>query len=124
VKFADAVANAGIAPPRPLAGRRIDIAGQQNVPDVARAFLNGAADSTQVMAGPGGWVLINVARIVPGDPASQPGLIEASRREVGSSLPGEMAEGLAKASMTAVGVDRNEATVRAIRNRLSGDGAQ
>jgi peptidyl-prolyl cis-trans isomerase D len=124
VKFADAVANAGIAPPRPLAGRRIDIAGQQNVPDVARAFLNGAAGSTQVMAGPGGWVLINVARIVPGDPASQPGLIEASRREVGSSLPGEMAEGLAKASMTAVGVDRNEATVRAIRNRLSGDGAQ
>ncbi len=124
VPFADAVADAGLAAPRPLAGRRIDITGQQNVPDVARAFLNGAAGSTQVLAGPGGWVLINVARIVPGDPASEAGLIEASRREIGSSLPGEMAEGLAKASMAAVGVDRNEPTIRAIRTRLSGDGAQ
>jgi peptidyl-prolyl cis-trans isomerase D len=124
VPFADAVADAGLGTPRPLAGRRIDIVGQQNVPDVARAFLNAAANSTQALAGPGGWVLVHVARIVPGDPASQPGLIEASRREVGASLPGEMAEGLAKASMAAVGVTRNEPTIRAVRTRLSGDGAQ
>ena len=120
--FAKAVADAGLASPRPLKGRRIDILGQQQVPDVARAFLDAAAGSTQVLAGPGGWVLVHVDRIVPGDPASQPGLVEASRREVGSNLPAEMAEGLAKASMAAVGVTRNETTIRAIRQRLSGDG--
>jgi peptidyl-prolyl cis-trans isomerase D len=124
VNFAKAVADAGLASPRPLNGRRIDIIGQQNVPDAARAFLNGAAGSTQLIPGQGGWILVHVDRIIPGDPKAQAGLIEASRREVGSALPGEMAEGLAKASMAAVGVDRNDTTIKALRSRLSGEGAQ
>jgi peptidyl-prolyl cis-trans isomerase D len=122
--FAKAVADAGLASPRPLNGRRIDIIGQQNVPEVAQVFLNTAPGTTKVLAGPGGWVLVHVDRIVPGNPASQPGLVEASRREVGSSLPGEMAEGMAKASMASVGVSRNEATIRSVRQRLSGEAAQ
>jgi peptidyl-prolyl cis-trans isomerase D len=124
VNFAKALADAGLAPPRPLNGRRIDIIGQQNVPEAARAFLNGAAGSTQLLAGQGGWILVHVDRIIPGDPKAQAGLIEASRREVGSALPGEMAEGLAKASMAAVGVDRNDPTIKKLRQRLSGDGLQ
>lgn len=123
VNFAKALADAGIASPRPLKGRRFDIINQQNVPDAARAFLNGAAGSTQLIPGQGGWILVHVDRIIPGDPKAQAGLIEASRREVGSALPGEMAEGLAKASMAAVGVDRNDATIKALRTRLTGDGA-
>lgn len=122
--FARAIADAGLAPPRPLNGRRIDVIGQQNVPEVAQVFLNTAPGTTKVLAGQGGWVLVHVDRIVPGNVASQPGLVEASRREVGSSLPGEMAEGLARASMAAVGVSRNEATIRSVRQRLSGEGAQ
>ncbi|WP_017669303.1 peptidylprolyl isomerase [Sandarakinorhabdus sp. AAP62] len=124
VNFAKALADAGLASPRPLNGRRIDIINQQNVPEAARAFLNGAAGSTQLIAGQGGWILIHVDRIIPGDPKAQAGLIEASRREVGSALPGEMAEGLAKASMAAVGVDKNDATIKKLRQRLSGDGLQ
>jgi len=124
VNFAKALADAGLAPPRPLNGRRIDIINQPNVPEAARAFLNGAAGSTQLLAGQGGWIIVHVDRIVPGDPKTQAGLIEASRREVGSALPGEMAEGLAKASMAAVGVDKNDATLKTLRTRLSGDGLQ
>ena len=124
VNFAKAVADAGLGAPRPLNGRRVDIVGQQQVPEAARAFLNGAAGSTQLLAGQGGWILVHVDRIIPGDPKAQAGLIEASRREVGSALPGEMAEGLAKASMAAVGVDRNQATIGKLRQRLSGDGPQ
>ncbi|WP_372915186.1 SurA N-terminal domain-containing protein [Sandarakinorhabdus sp.] len=124
VNFAKALADAGLGAPRPLSGRRVDILGQQQVPEAARAFLNGAAGSTQLLAGQGGWILVHVDRIVPGDPKAQAGLIEASRREVGSALPGEMAEGLAKASMAAVGVDRNQATIGKLRQRLSGDGPQ
>jgi peptidyl-prolyl cis-trans isomerase D len=124
VNFAKALADAGLAAPRPLNGRRIDIINQPDVPEAARAFLNGAAGSTQLLAGQGGWILVHVDRIVPGDPKTQAGLIEASRREVGSALPGEMAEGLAKASMAAVGVDRNDATLKTLRTRLSGDGLQ
>lgn len=124
VNFAKALADAGLAPPRPLNGRRIDIINQPNVPEAARAFLNGAAGSAQLLAGQGGWIIVHVDRIVPGDPKTQAGLIEASRREVGSALPGEMAEGLAKASMAAVGVDKNDSTLKTLRTRLSGDGLQ
>ncbi|WP_310474654.1 peptidyl-prolyl cis-trans isomerase, partial [Sandarakinorhabdus sp.] len=124
VNFAKALADAGLAAPRPLNGRRIDIVNQQNVPEAARAFLNGAVGSTQLLAGQGGWILVHVDRIIPGDPKTQAGLIEASRRELGSVLPGEMAEGLAKASMATAGVDKNDATIKALRTRLSGDGLQ
>jgi peptidyl-prolyl cis-trans isomerase D len=122
--FAKAVADAGFAAPRPLNGRRIDLVGQQQVPAAARAFLNGAAGTTQLIAVPGGWALVHVDRVIPGNPRAEAGLIEASRREVGSALPAEMAEALANASVVAVGVDRNEATLRSIRQRLSGDGVQ
>ncbi|WP_439546040.1 peptidylprolyl isomerase [Sandarakinorhabdus sp.] len=122
--FAKAVADAGFQSPQPLNGRRIDLVGQQNVPAAARAFLNGAPGTTQLIAVPGGWAMVHVDRVIPGNPRAEEGLIEASRREVGSALPAEMAEALAKASMTAVGVDRNEATLRTIRQRLSGDGVQ
>ncbi|MEI6486347.1 MAG: SurA N-terminal domain-containing protein [Sphingomonadales bacterium] len=127
--FAKAVADAGLAPPRPLNGRRLDIIGQQQVPDAARAFLNAPAGATQLLPGAAGWIIVHVDRIVPGDPRGKDGqigagLIEASRREIGSALPGEMAEGLANASIAAVGVDRNEATLRKLRQRLVGDTVQ
>ncbi len=122
--FAKAIADAGLPSPRPLVARRIDLANAREVPAAARAFLNAAPGSTQAIAIPGGWALVHVDRIVPGDPRSQPGLIEQSRREVGAALPAEMAEGLARASMAAVKTDRNDTTIRALRQRLTGDGAQ
>lgn len=122
--FAKAVADAGFAAPRPINGRRIDLTGQSQVPAAARAFLNGAPGTTQLIAVPGGWALVHVDRVIPGNPRAEAGLIEASRREVGSALPAEMAEALANASVAAVGVDRNDATLRSIRQRLTGDGAQ
>jgi peptidyl-prolyl cis-trans isomerase D len=122
--FAKALADAGLPSPRPLVARRIDLANNPNVPEAARAFMNGAPGSTQAIAIPGGWALVHVDRIVPGDPRSQPGLIEQMRREVGSALPGEMAEAIANASIAAVKATRNEAAIRALRQRLSGEGAQ
>ncbi len=122
--FAKALADAGLPSPRPLVARRIELGNAQNVPEAARAFLNAAAGSTQAIAVPGGWALVHVDRIVPGDPRSVPGLIEQLRREVGSALPGEMAESLAKASMAAVPTERNQAAILALRQRLSGDAAQ
>lgn len=122
--FPKALADAGLPSPRPLVARRIDLANAQDVPEAARAFLNGAPGSTQVIGVPGGWAIVHVDRIVPGDPRSVPTLIEQTRRELGAALPAEMAEGLAKASMAAVKTDRNDAAIRALRQRLTGEGAQ
>lgn len=122
--FAKALADAGLPSPRPLVARRLELTNAQNVPEAARAFMNGAPGSTQAIAVPGGWALVHVDRIVPGDPRSVPGLVEQMRREVGSALPVEMAEAVAGASMAAVKADRNAAAIRALRQRLSGEGAQ
>ena len=119
--FPKALADAGLPSPRPLVARRIDLANATDVPEAARAFLNGAPGSTQVIAVPGGWAIVHVDRIVPGDPRTVPTLIEQTRRELGAALPGEMAEGLAKASMAAVKTNRNDAAIRALRQRLAGD---
>jgi peptidyl-prolyl cis-trans isomerase D len=119
--FAKAVADAGLAPVRTVAARRIDLIGQPQAPPLLRAFLDTAPGTTRIETSPAGWVLIRVDRLVPGDPRAQAGLIEASRREVGGALPAEMAEAVARASMAAAGVDRNAATLAAIRRRLIGD---
>lgn len=124
VVFPKALADAGLPSPRPLVARRIDLATARDVPEAARAFLNGAAGSTKAIAVPGGWAIVHVDRIVPADPRSMPGLVEQTRRELGSALPAEMAEGLAKASMAAVKTNRNDAAIRALRQRLTGEGAQ
>ena len=124
VVFPKALADAGLPSPSPLVARRIDLANAQNVPEAARAFLNGAAGSTKVIAVPGGWAIVHVDRIVPADTRSMPNLVEQTRRELGSALPAEMAEGLAKASMAAVKTDRSDTAIRALRQRLTGEGAQ
>lgn len=121
--FAKAVTDAGLAPPRAVAARRLDMIGQPQVPPLLRAFLDTAPGTTRIEAGPGGWLLIRVDKVVPGDPRREPGLVEASRREVGASLPAEMADAVARASMAAAGVDRNAATIAAVRRRLIGDDA-
>lgn len=122
--FPKALADAGLPSPRPLVARRLDLANARDVPEAARAFMNGAPGSTQVVAVPGGWAIVHVDRIVPGDPRAVPGMIEQTHRELGAALPEEMAEGLAKASIAAVKTDRNNAAIRALRQRLTGDGAQ
>ncbi|WP_310496387.1 SurA N-terminal domain-containing protein [Sandarakinorhabdus sp.] len=118
--FSAAVAAQGLKPPSPLAGRRIDIVQGQPVPQVVQAFLSTPAGTVRLLPSPQGWVLIHVAQIIPGDVKAVPGLIEASRREIASQLPAEAAEAFANASVRAVGSNRNNTTITAIKNRLSG----
>ena len=51
---------------------------------------------------------------------SVPDLLEASRREIASTLPDEVAAAFAVAAERAVGTQRNDATIAAVTRRLSG----
>jgi peptidyl-prolyl cis-trans isomerase D len=121
--FAAAVAAQGLAAPQPLSGRRVDIAGQQQVPPIIQAFLATPARTVRVEPGPQGWILINVDAVDPGDVAATPGLIDASRRDLASALPDEFARAFAAATERDVGVKRNEAVINAATRRLSGQDA-
>ncbi|WP_426163491.1 peptidylprolyl isomerase [Sandarakinorhabdus sp. DWP1-3-1] len=123
--FAAAVAAAGLAPPQSLRGRRIDIAGQQQVPPIIQAFLSTPAKTVQVLPGSQGWVLIHVDSITPGDVTAVPQLLDASRRELASQLPAEFSSAFAAAAAKAMGTSRNDTTITAVTRRLSGfDSAQ
>jgi peptidyl-prolyl cis-trans isomerase D len=118
--FNAAVAAQGLAAPQPIAGRRVDVAGQQQVPPIVQAFLATPAKTVRVLPSPRGWVLIHVAAIEPGDIKAVPGLVDAGRREIASQLPDEFSAAFSAAAERAVGTSRNEATINAITNRLSG----
>lgn len=118
--FSAAVAAQGLTAPQPLAGRRVDVTNQQQVPPVVQAFLTTPAGTVRVLPSPQGWVLIHVAAVEPGDVKSVPGLVEAGRREIASALPDEFAAAFAAAAERAVGTTRNDATIAAVTRRLSG----
>ena len=123
--FAAAVAAAGLAKPQALSGRRLDVAGQQQVPPLIQAFLSTPAKTVQVLPGAQGWVLVHVDRIERGDARAVPQLLDASRRELASQLPNEFGEAFANAAAKAVGTTRNDATIAAVTRRMSGlDNAQ
>ena len=118
--FEKAVAAQGLAAPQPLAGRRIDVAQQQQVPPVIQAFLSTAAGQVRVVSGVEGLALVHVAAIEPGNLAAVPGLLEASKRDIASQLPDEFAAAFAMAAQRDVGVSRNEATISDVGRRLAG----
>ena len=104
----------------PLAGRRIDIAQQQQVPPMLQAFLETPKGSVQVLAGGLGWVLIHTSAIEPGQIEAVPGLLEAGRRDIAAQVPEEFAAAFALAAERALGTTRNSKAITAIARRLSG----
>lgn len=118
--FDAAVAAQGLQAPQPLTGRRIDVSQQQSVPPLITAFLNTPAGTVQVINGPMGWVLVHAKSIDKGDLNAVPGLLDAGRREIAGSVPDEFAGAFAAAAERALGTTRNEATIKAVTNRLSG----
>ena len=119
--FAAALAKLGLDAPQPLAGRRVDIAQQPNVPPIIQAFLATPAKSVRVEPSPQGWVLIHVDAVEPGDVTAIPGLLDASRREIASQLPDEFANAFVAAASRTVGVKRNDDVIAATTKRLTGE---
>ena len=118
--FDAALAAQGLPPSQPLAGRRIDIAQQQQVPPMLQAFLETPKGSVQVLAGGLGWVLIHTSAIEPGQIEAVPGLLEAGRRDIAAQVPEEFAAAFALAAERALGTTRNSKAITAIARRLSG----
>ena len=118
--FDAALAAQGLAPSQPLAGRRLDIARQQQVPPMLQAFLETPKGSVQVLPGGQGWVLIHASAIEPGQIDAVPGLLEAGRRDIAAQVPEEFAAAFALAAERALGTTRNDKVISAITRRLSG----
>lgn len=118
--FDAALAAQGLSPSQPLAGRRLDIAQQQQVPPLIQAFLETPKGSVQILPGGQGWVLIHTSTIEPGKIEAVPGLLDAGRRDIAAQVPEEFAAAFALAAERALGTTRNDKAITAITRRLSG----
>jgi len=115
-----------LPPAKPLAGRRIDVSRQPQVPPPVQLFLTLPAGATRTLQASqdAGYYVVHVASVAPGDPALLPPLAASARGEFAQSAPDELAAAFAKAVERQVGTSRNPAAVAAVTQRLLGNGAK
>lgn len=141
VPAARAFAEAGVRlpPPTPLQLRRVDLARSREVPPVMTMFFSVARGRARILEGPnrGGWYVVHVSERTPGQascPPNQPPavqqqsegcqLIAAARQEFSARAGSEYTEQFARAVQNGLDIERNEAAIAGMRQRLRAGTAQ
>lgn len=122
-----AVAGLGVSlpPVQPVAMPRQQLAAMQaqgQLPPPLALMFSMAAGTVKMLAAPGdqGWYLVALKSIEPGRVDPKDPIIAASQRELGAVSGREYAEALRRAIRAEVGVERNEAAIKAVRTQLNG----
>ena len=121
--FAAALASRSLPAPQPIKSRRIDLASAAKVPPPLAKFVGMPAGATAAMAAADGTVvLLHVDRVTPGDVASAPPLIDASRRQLAQLAPDELVAAFGRAVERETKVKINDRAVAAVTARIAGEG--
>ncbi|MDP3674588.1 MAG: peptidylprolyl isomerase [Novosphingobium sp.] len=118
------VAGAGAARTEAIDASRKEVASQGRViPPVALLFSM-AQKTTKRLEAPrnDGWFVVRLDQIVPGQLAANDPLVGQLARQLGQLSGREYADQFRAALRNEVGVDRNPAALRAVRERLVGTG--
>ncbi len=120
--MAAAFAAAGLPPPQIAGGSQIDLArAGSRVPPVLRTLFRLIPGKTELSPGPsGGWFVVHLDRIVPGDPAAVPALVAATRGELARNLGEEYAQQFAAAARAEVTVKHNPGGEAKLEQQLRG----
>lgn len=112
-----------IPPVQSVTMNRQDLGRQGQPPPPLLLLFSMAKGTTKLLPAPGnrGWFVVSLNDIVtPQPPANDPMLPEA-QRELGKLVGSEYADSLRRAIRTEVKVERNAASLKAVRNQLSGN---
>ena len=125
VPLAKAMADSGVKlpPVQPASIRQIDIArAQGQVPSPLRAiFTLKVGKATLVPADNGGAYFVTVLdRIVPGDLAQAPGLVDSTRRDLAQPIPSELVAQFGKAVEKDVKVTRYPDAIAQVKRQFAG----
>lgn len=98
--------------------------GQQVPPPLALLFSM-AKGTVKLLPAPNnrGWYVVSLKEIVPGKVAPNDPMIVAAQRELGLSTGREYSDSLRRAITAELGVERNQAAIRAVRKQLDGGGS-
>ena len=115
----------GLPAPRPIDFVRSQINRGGEVPPPILTLFSLPEGRAQIMAAPNdaGWFVIHHSQRTPGNAGGQPQLVATTRTQFTQVAPQEAAEQFAASIETATGVRRNDAAIRAARDRLTGAAA-
>ena len=127
VSLADAIKAVGapIPPSRPIAARRIQIADQQgNVPPALKILFSAGAGKARMAPNPsgGGFFVVKVNKITPGNALSSPGLIGQVQGELGQAASQDYAQQFIADMKRQLKAKRNESAIQGFRARLLSSG--
>jgi peptidyl-prolyl cis-trans isomerase D len=126
VSLAEAMKNIGVAlaAPRPIAARRIQIADAQgNVPPAMKVLFTIGAGRSQMAPNPqGGFFVVKVNKITPGNALLSPSLIGQVQNELNQSTAQDYAEQFVSDLKRQLKARRNESAIQAFRARLVSSG--
>jgi peptidyl-prolyl cis-trans isomerase D len=119
-----AFAQAGVRlpPPQAVNALRQQIAQNNQVPPPLALMFSlpqGAARQLQAPNG-AGWFVIHLQRRIPGDPASQPQLVQSAQQQFSQLIGEEFAQEFARQVQNGLTVTRNEEAIGRVRQRLVG----
>jgi peptidyl-prolyl cis-trans isomerase D len=123
VSLAEAMKGAGatLPPARPIAARRLQIADAQgNVPPALKILFTVGAGKSRMAPNPqgGGFFVINVNKITPGNALLAPGLIGQVQNELAQAAAQDYALQFVADMKRQLKVKRNESAIAAFRTRL------
>jgi peptidyl-prolyl cis-trans isomerase D len=93
------------------------------VPPPIALMFNMAERTTKVQSGPNrlAWFVVSLKDIAPGTVKPGDQIVTAARQQLGGMLGTEYADALGRAIRDSVGVERNPAAVKAVREQLGGE---
>ena len=115
-------AGANLPPVQPMSFRRIQIAtSKEPVPPVLQMLFTLVQGKSRMVPDPkgGGYFVVKVNKVTPGNAMLQPALISQMQGELADPLQQEYAEEFVGAMRAEVKVKRNESAINALKTRLA-----
>ncbi|WP_174274380.1 peptidylprolyl isomerase [Sphingomonas bacterium] len=115
-----ALAAAGLDAPKPANASELDVSRLQQVPPALRILFRLSPGGVAMTPGPGGWYVVRLAQIAPGDPAMIAPVATQMRSASAQGIGDEYLQQFARAARAVVTVKRNPAAIAALARQLSG----
>ena len=129
VSLTDAIKASGapISAPKPITARRIQLSQaeqQGNAPPALKLLFQTGAGKAGMAANPqgGGYFVIKVTKITPGNAMISPGIIGQVTSSLGRSVQQEYAQQFVEDIKRTLKVRRNESAIQSLRSRLLSNG--
>ncbi len=122
--LAQALSARGLRAPQVATIRRVDLGRNGQVPPPVAALFSLPQGGVRAIPAPNGsgWMVVRVDKVTPGNPATEPGIAQATRAQIAAAAADEIAAEFVTAVERDLGVKRNAKAIAKVRARYAGEG--